>query len=254
METSMISNPQLLIIYIVVSDPCRLYLIMTLIGDRRGMNVTADQISARVRREFLERPIMDNALRGYWCEAMVAEALGPECRIVSDGWNPWDLQVGPDGGSFPERIRLQVKNSAARQTWHGADDAPSASSFTMTWRAPPFYLARDNAAVPCEDEGFLCEMFVLCHHPVSGANADQRDPRQWNVYLVPVIGALSAVTDAEVAWCREKLARTGKPGTTQRRVETLEKGIRGRPPIRPRRVEDLSVDLIKSLLQARERA
>jgi hypothetical protein len=60
-------------------------------------------------QEFLGAPVMDNNLRGYWCEAMVAEALGKECRITSKGWAPWDLEIGPTNADYPARIRIQVK-------------------------------------------------------------------------------------------------------------------------------------------------
>ncbi|MDK3073170.1 hypothetical protein QO034_08625 [Sedimentitalea sp. JM2-8] len=122
------------------------------------------QIQRRVQREFLSARIMDNNLRGYWCEAMLAEALGDQCAICSFGWAPWDLQIGKSEDTFPSRIRIQVKNSAARQTWHSESDAPSDCLFNLTYRKRPHYFERDNPGIPCETFGFMCDLFALCHH------------------------------------------------------------------------------------------
>ena len=192
------------------------------------------QIQNRVLTEYLTAKILDNALRGYFCEAMLAEALGPVCRIASHGWAPWDLEIGPRAARFPDRIRIQVKNSASLQTWHGSESPPSDSLFNLTWRRRPAYWDRDAKDVPCEDEGFLCDLFALCHHPVSDpAIADQTDPAQWQVYLLAADPALGHITTAEVVACRATFVRTGKPTSTQRRPVTLETGIRSRGSIQP---------------------
>lgn len=212
------------------------------------MTTLQNRVRTRIAREFFAGPLIDNTLRGYWCEAMVAEALGPEARIVSAGWHAWDLQIGPDHHAFPDRIRLQVKNAAARQTWHGAGARPSDATFSLAWRRRPAAFQDQVPGVPCEAEGFLCEVFVLCHHPVGTDDADHSDPDQWAVYLLPVVGPHCAVTEAERAWASASLERTGRQATTQRRIPTLERGIRGRPAVAPLRVADLSVAAIRGCL------
>ncbi len=175
---------------------------------------------------------------------MIAEALGPEC--ASTGLS-WDLQIGDSRAMFPERIRIQVKNSASLQSWNQANGQITDPLFSLTWRKKPYYFERDNPGIPCETEGFLCDLFILCHHPVTDiATADHREPDQWNFYLLPVHGPSSAVTEAELQWAQKKLKETGRNSSTQRRPSTLRSGIRGRRPCEPIGVSDLSIDSIRA--------
>jgi hypothetical protein len=211
--------------------------------------VTVSDVLARFMSEAFAQPLMDNALRGYWCEAMVAEALGPDCRLVAQGWHPWDLEIGDPFGNFPDRIRIQVKNSAQLQSWNQVSGRPSEASFSLKWRHKPGFFERDNPGVPCEVEGFLCDLFILCHHPeIDPKRADHRDPKQWGFYLLPVVPGHNAVTANEVNWLRNRLAATGKPSNTQRRPETLANGIRGRQPIRAVGIDDLTIQAVRVAL------
>ncbi|MDQ2091036.1 hypothetical protein NO357_14115 [Marimonas arenosa] len=192
---------------------------------------------------------MDNTIRGLWCEFMLAEALGSECRPTGFAWYPWDLQIGNSRRGFPDRIRIQVKNRARMQSWNMKSGQLSDSSFNLTWRRRPFYFTRDNPGVPCEDEGFLCDLYVLCHHRGEDpATADHREPPQWDFYVLPVCGPHSAVTESEIAWLQQKTRDTGRGASTQRRPATMTKGIRGRPPIMPLGIDELSIDALRQSL------
>jgi len=205
------------------------------------MGLSTTSIRTRLMKDFLASPLIDNSLRGYWCEAMVAEALGPTCQIVSGGWHPWDLQIGPSKAAFPDRLRIQVKNSARLQVWTPQGGKGSDCLFNLTYRKRP-YSVEGEANTPCEAEGFMCDLFILCHHPVKDhALADQTDPAQWQFYLLPVVGQRSAVTDIELSWVREKLRRDGRSSSLQRRPESLPKGIRGRREVSAIGIEDLTV-------------
>lgn len=202
-------------------------------------------IRNRLVEEFLAKRLIDNNLRGYWCEAMVAEALGPACKIVSDGWHAWDLQIGPDEAELPDRVRIQVKNSARIQPWNLATGKLSDSTFHLTYRRRPFYFERDYPRVPCEEFGFMCDVFILCHHPLENPDvADHLDPDQWDFFILPVVGPKSAVTQAELNGAHDKLTKTGKLSSTQRKPRTLVKGIRGRPPILPVGTDGLTIDAL----------
>ena len=203
-------------------------------------------ITARLIRDAFDQPLIDNALRGYWCEYMVAEALGPACRHVGGGWHAWDLEVGSGRADDPV-IRIQVKNSARLQTWHRGGAMRSDPSFTLTYRRRPAYFDRDWAGVPCEEEGFLCDLYLLCLHDETDETvADHRDPAQWQFFVVPVTGPLSGVTEEERAWAEEKFRRTNRPVTLIRKPRTLAAGIRGRLPIRSVGVGELSADLLRA--------
>lgn len=202
-------------------------------------------------KELFGQRLLDNTMRGYWCESMVAEALGPECKIVGAGWHAWDLQIGPDRAQFPERIRIQVKNSARLQPWNLLTAKPSKCQFDLKVRKKPYYFDPYNPGVPCEEVGFLCEVFVLCLHNISNPDAaDHLDPEQWLFYPVPVIGPLSAITAKEMKAAINRVEETGKPASCIRRPETLGKGIRGRPPIQSIDISGLTIDAVRELVQA----
>jgi hypothetical protein len=208
--------------------------------------ITADDVKARFFREAFSGRLLDNTLRGLWCEFMMCEALGPECRPVGLAWHPWDLQIGSDSEGTPERIRIQVKNSAVLQSWNEIEGKASTPLFNLTWRRRPAYFDRTHPGVPCEQEGFLCDLFILCHHPAADWTvADHREPAQWRFYLVPVVGPPRAVSDAEIAAMRSGVLSSGKPSSTQRRPGTLESGIRGRRPIHPVSVDSLSISAVR---------
>jgi hypothetical protein len=210
---------------------------------------TTEQIRHRLVCDLLGSRIIENSLRGYWCEAMVAEALGSKCKLVSNGWHPWDIQIGGDQAKFPARVRIQVKNSARLQTWHTSANKPSDSLFNLKFSKRPGYFERDFPDVPCEEYGFMCDVFVLCHHPIETLElADQTDPAQWEFYIVPVVGNNIAVTSAEIEAAAEKLKTSGKGSYCQRRPDTLRKGIRGRPLISPEGIEGLTIGAIENAL------
>ncbi len=200
-------------------------------------------------REVFAHRILENSFRGYWCEYMIAEALGPTVRAVGLGWNAWDLQIGDDKSEFPDRIRIQVKNSAARQSWHTQSSPISKSVFHLSYRKRPFYFEDQNPGVHCEEIGFMCELFVLCFHDGEDIDSvDQREPGEWKFYLLPVIGPNAAVTEEELAWASKKVASNGRPSSCDRRPGTLELGIRGRPPINPVGIECLDISLVRNVL------
>ncbi len=208
--------------------------------------VTSIQVSDRLVSELFSHRLMDNALRGYWCEMMVAEALGPDCRLVGQGWHAWDLETGCAEARFPERIRIQVKNSARLQPWNAVAGKVSDCSFNLPFRPRPSYFTRDNPGVPCEETGFMCELFMLCHHRVSDPqSADHRNPQQWQVFLVPVVGPYCGVTESELEWARAKVKETKRPSNCVRRPETMLRGIRGRPAIMPLDIAELNIDAVR---------
>ena len=192
---------------------------------------------------------MDNTVRGLWCEFMVAEALGQQCKAVGFAWHPWDLQFGDNKDLFPDRIRIQVKNSARLQSWHETSGKVTDCKFGLTWRKRPEYFAKDFPDTPCEDQGFMCDLFILCHHPgLTLTQTDHRDPTQWEFFLLPTRGPNIAVTKAEIAGLRTKISEPKASARTERQPHTLIKGIRGRPPIKPLGINELTLANIKIVL------
>lgn len=211
--------------------------------------ISSQDIKKRMFAELFDRPILDNTARGYFCESMAAEALGRECKIVGAGWHAWDLQIGSEFDTFPNRIRIQVKNSAKIQPWNMNNGKMSECQFGLKIRTKPSYFERDNPSVFCEEIGFLSELFILCFHENGDlGSANQLDPMQWKFFLVPVVGPKNAITEKELAWAVEKVRKTGKPATVIRLPETLERGIRGRPPIPSIGIGQLSLASVRQAL------
>lgn len=193
--------------------------------------------------------LMENSMRGIWCEYMIAEAIGPQCRPVSAGWHAWDLEVGDAGAGFPERIRIQVKNSARLQTWNVRSGKSSDCKFDLKYRKRPAGFEQTNPGMACEETGFLCDLFILCLHDCEDwRTADQTDPFQWKFYLLPVVGGNCAVTRSELDAAQQRVLATGRPATCIRHPRTMEAGIRGRPPVKPVGIEALSVATIRTAM------
>ena len=211
---------------------------------------TRETIKRRANKELFDNRLMDNAIRGYWCEAMVAEALGSSCKIVGGGWNAWDIQIGEDLDTFPDRIRIQVKSSARLQIWNKMNGKLSDSTFNFTYRKKPAYHDDSFPSVNCEDIGFLCDLYVLCLHDEADINiADQRDPNQWKFYLVPVVGKNCYFSEGELAKVHDLIASgQQKSSSFNRRPETMEKGIRGWKPLLPLAIKDLDISSIYNAL------
>lgn len=138
------------------------------------------EIIEMVAKQMYSGRILNNAHRGDLVEMMVLAALGPEWRHVGLGWHPWDLQRG----NGPDRIRIQVKQTAAVQLW--GDTVSRVLQFG--WRPnPPSYFERDNPDEEIETEGWFCEMFVFgIHDEMDRSLIDQADPAQWEFIVIPV--------------------------------------------------------------------
>ena len=206
------------------------------------------RILDRLTRSVFDQKVIDNQYRGVWAEFMVADALGERCQVVSHGWHPWDLQIGDSKSEFPNRIRIQIKNTARIQTWRRPEDAPSKCQWELKMRKKPAYFERDNPGVSCEDYGYLCDLFVLCHHPLEDPDAvDHRDPSQWHFYLVPV------TPDHSIFPVKPMREGQKSPSCYTVVPKSLRKGIRGRPPIKPLAFDQLRIDeIFRALALSRE--
>lgn len=140
---------------------------------------------ARLHQLLIEklysRPILNNSHRGDLVEMMVLNALGPEWKHVGLGWHLWDLQRGTGAA----RVRIQVKQCAARQLWGKTKNM----IFQFPWsEGAPDYIRRDFPDEALEDKGWYCELFIVGVHPVEDAAVcDQTDVNQWRFMVVPTI-------------------------------------------------------------------
>lgn len=100
-------------------------------------------------------------------------ALEPEWALCAGDWGACDLmQVGG-------RLRIQVKQSAARQSWHADDSPPPRPRFSIAHKTGR-YEGQTWIAKP----GRNAEIFIFGWHDRADDTADHRDPAQWQFYVV----------------------------------------------------------------------
>lgn len=137
-------------------------------------------IISSLAKRLYDRKIMDNRERGDYAEELVAEALGKQWKWVGIGWHPWDFEGNVDG----KRIRIQVKQSAARQIWQ----RPKRFNphFSIETKDKPSYVERDHLGILIEDAGRFCEIIIFAWHGVDDIKrCDHRAPNQWIFFVVP---------------------------------------------------------------------
>ncbi len=64
--------------------------------------------------------LMNNTLRGVYCEFIVAAAMGLDLSSCRIDWTPWDLSVPQqwyDGDIVKDEIHIEVKSCAYLQSW-----------------------------------------------------------------------------------------------------------------------------------------
>ena len=132
--------------------------------------------------ERYDRRVMNNIDRGHYVECLVAMLLGPAWSLTWEtgyDWAPWDLEH--DRGT-----KLEVKQSAARQTWHKEEDFQAkAPSFDIAPRTG--YSDRDGNWK--NKPGRHASIYVFAWHPETKRGlADQRAPEQWTFYVVQTSG------------------------------------------------------------------
>jgi hypothetical protein len=130
-----------------------------------------DEIRAKVSARAFANPVVQNDFRGLVAEAIVESALAPAWQCCSGDWLGWDFEHRED------RTRLEVKQSAARQTWT-ASKRPSSPIFDIRTRSG-FYLGSEWHP----KAGRHAHLYVFAYHPVADTTADHMDPKQWIFYV-----------------------------------------------------------------------
>ena len=128
--------------------------------------------------ERYNRQVMNNIERANYVECLIATLLGDSWTLTwTTGyeWAPWDLEH--DNGT-----RLEVKQAAARQSWHQCEDFKAKPPrFDIAPRSG--YWTRDSKW--CDKPGRHADIYVFAWHPETSKRlADQRAPEQWTFYVV----------------------------------------------------------------------
>lgn len=145
---------------------------------REIVNISAEIIS-QIASELYDQPIMSNLARPPYVERMVARVLGCDWQHVGSGWNGWDVEHKPSGA------RLEVKQSARRQSWteSGKFKANDAPRFDIRHRSGQ-YAADGKTWI--EGDVRPADIYVFAWHsrfdPIE--SVDHRIPEQWQFFVL----------------------------------------------------------------------
>ena len=113
-------------------------------------------------------PLVNNAFRGTLVEAMLAQVLEPEWNWCSAEWASHDFENA-------EGVKLEVKQSAALQSWHTEGFPPNRGRFDIAKRK-----ARWEGAKRIDEGGRYANLYIFAWHPVIDPDlADHRQSGQW---------------------------------------------------------------------------
>ncbi len=133
-----------------------------------------DRIIERACQAIFGKPLISNNYRGLLVEAIVAEALGSEWKWVSEDWSAWDFERS-DG------MRLEVKQSAALQSWHRSGLKRPNPRFDCAART-----GRWAGSIWIPEPQRFADIYVFAYHSEMNAElADHRVSDQWAFFVVP---------------------------------------------------------------------
>ena len=76
-------------------------------------------------------------------------------------------------------LRIQVKQSAARQSWHSDASPPGRPSFAIAHKT-----GRYDGLTWIAEPSRNAEIFIFAWHPVADDSGDHREPDQWQFFVV----------------------------------------------------------------------
>jgi hypothetical protein len=134
-----------------------------------------DDVVQKVTQATFGGPLVTNVLRGHLVEAIIAMALEPDWEWCSGDYASWDFQCRNTG------TRLEVKQSAAKQSWVlNPYSKPSSPRFDIAARTGRW----ETDGVFVRERGRAAHVYIFAHHPLTDEGADHRDPMQWRFYVV----------------------------------------------------------------------
>jgi hypothetical protein len=135
-------------------------------SDRAGL---IERAAARIA---FGRPVLMNTFRAVVAEAIIAQALDHRWAHCAADYHPYDFER--DDG-----VAVEVKQSAARQSWAKDGDKPSRIAFDIAERTGRYV---GNVWVSARQR--WADIYVFAHHPRTDASTDHRRPEQWDFYVV----------------------------------------------------------------------
>lgn len=138
------------------------------------------EVLRQVHQDLFDRAIISNLYRAEYVERLITHYLGERYRHVGSDWSGWDIQR--DDG-----LRIEVKQSAARQTWGerpGRKGKPTNPVFDIAARTGYW---KDGGTQWHAEPGRPAHVYIFAWHPRHSPieEVDHRDPEQWEFYVVP---------------------------------------------------------------------
>lgn len=132
-----------------------------------------NEIALRLAARLFDAPVIENQFRSAFIEAMIEPLLETSgWRYAGANWAGWDFD-------HTDGTRLEVKQSAAQQTW--SQVRPSRGAFDIAARQGYF----EGGSVWTVSPRRQADIYVFAWNPVYGPEVDQRDPRQWEFFVFP---------------------------------------------------------------------
>ncbi len=138
----------------------------------------ADDLRDRLNKRLFDRPIVQNNFRGELIEEIVSSELGDSWKHCAGDWHAWDFERILESGI----VRLQIKQSAARQSWDKDGDQIIKSrvgKFPIGFKTG--YFIEDKWI---SESGRHTEIYLLCYHDDRTELADHFDVARWDFYIL----------------------------------------------------------------------
>lgn len=118
------------------------------------------------------KPLVMNVFRGQLAEAIISVALEPHWEWCSADYANWDFQDASG-------LRLEVRSSAARQSWASTSERVPEPRFDIRARRD----VAEGVGSTTANRRFA-DIYIFAYHPRTDDGADHRDPAQWRFYSV----------------------------------------------------------------------
>ncbi len=137
-------------------------------------------VSERLVERVYDRALIGNVERGGYVECMIELALSevlPPWTLTAT-WDAWDLEQRETGA------RIEVKQSAALQTWTGPQRSSATPSFDIAARSG-YYPNGGSDWLALEQPQRFADVYIMAWHGATDADlVDHRLPDQWEFYVV----------------------------------------------------------------------
>lgn len=130
-----------------------------------------NDIAARLAARLFDQALIQNQFRSAFVEEMIRPSLGGGWKYTGDSWCGWDFERS-------DRARLEVKQSAAYQTWSKARKMQTKGAFDIAPRTGYF---TENGAVWTAEIGRPADVYVFAWNP----EEDHRPESNWKFFVLP---------------------------------------------------------------------